>query len=310
MIRATDLSKSFGSVRAVDGVSLDIPEGSVIGLLGPNGAGKSTTVKMLVGYTRPDAGSISIAGTDPLTRPDLAARRIGYLPESAPLYTEMTARAFLLHRAELLGVARRDRTSRVEDAARSCDITDALPKRIAHLSKGFKQRIALASTLLHDPRVLILDEPTNGLDPAQVRQTRSLIRTLAQGRTVLVSSHILPEIERVCDGVVIVSGGRVRASGTLNDLLSESARVEIQWDGGDRDQITEALRSIPGVVVPGGPLSRDAMTLEPADGRDADALAHEANRRVLDLGGRTVRLTRERRSLEDLFMGSLAEGGA
>ncbi len=218
MIEVADLHRWFGSVHAVRGVGFSIPDGQAVGLLGPNGAGKTTTLRMLTGILRPQQGSISVAGVDALRHPVQSQRQFGYLPESAPSYPEMAVRSFLRYRAGVLGVPVRRRRNRVLAVLAECQLTDVSRRRIGQLSKGYRQRVALAAALLHDPKVLILDEPTNGLDPTQIREARSLIGDLAQNRTVLVSSHILPEIERTCQRVIIIGTGRVLADGTPEEL--------------------------------------------------------------------------------------------
>lgn len=218
MIEVVDLHRWFGSVHAVRGAGFAIPEGQAVGLLGPNGAGKTTTLRMLTGILRPQKGSIHISGVDALAKPTLARRQFGYLPESAPSYPEMAVRSFLRSRAAILGVPAGRRKNRVLAVMDECQLTQVARRRIGQLSKGYRQRVALAAALLHDPKVLILDEPTNGLDPTQIREARSLIGDLAQNRTVLVSSHILPEIERTCQRVIIIGAGRVLADGTPEEL--------------------------------------------------------------------------------------------
>ena len=193
MIVVREISKSFGHLRAVDRVSFELPTGQIAGLLGPNGAGKSTTIRMITGSLAPDAGSVSIDGIDPREHPAAARAKIGYLPESAPLYPEMTVEGYLRYRARLWNMPRSDRDAAVGRAMDRTRVADVARRRIGHLSKGYRQRVGLAAALVHDPAVLILDEPTNGLDPSQIRTARSLIRELAEDKTMLLCSHILPE---------------------------------------------------------------------------------------------------------------------
>lgn len=219
MISVHGLSKSFGKVHAVRDVSFEIPRGQVAGLLGTNGAGKTTTIRMITGFFPPDSGSVSVAGHDLLESSIPARRALGYLPEAAPTYAEMTTTDFLNYRCKLFSMRRRVRTKAIARVLAQCDLQSVRTRRIGHLSKGYRQRVGLASALLHEPDVLILDEPTNGLDPTQIRQVRSLIRHLAKERTILVSSHILPEVELMCDRVIIMAHGRVRADGSPRELL-------------------------------------------------------------------------------------------
>lgn len=218
MIEIHDLHRWFGAVHAVRGVSFSIEEGQAVGLLGPNGAGKTTTLRMLTGILRPHRGKVSISGIDAIEHPRRAQRRFGYLPESAPSYPEMSVIGFLRYRAKVLAVPRADRRPRLAAVLDECQLHPVAKRRVGQLSKGYRQRVALAAALIHDPKVLILDEPTNGLDPTQIREARSLIGDLATNRTVLVSSHILPEIERTCQRVIIIGAGRVLADGTPEEL--------------------------------------------------------------------------------------------
>lgn len=223
MIEVEGLHRWFGAVHAVRGVGFALPAGQAVGLLGPNGAGKTTTLRMITGILRPQRGSVRIAGIDALAQPVRARLEFGYLPESAPSYPEMSVRGFLRHRAGLLGVRGAIRRSRVGAVMDECQLAGVAGRRIGQLSKGYRQRVALAASLIHDPKVLILDEPTNGLDPTQIREARSLIGDVARNRTVLISSHILPEIERTCQRVIIIGAGRVLADGTPAQLCQSSA---------------------------------------------------------------------------------------
>ncbi len=219
MIRLQDVHKSFGAVEAVRGVSLEIPSGQVVGVLGPNGAGKTTTVRMITGILPPSRGSVTVAGLDSVADSIRVRGQLGYLPESAPLYREMRAGDYLHYRARLYGMDRRARQMAVARCADLCHLADVLRRRIGQLSKGYRQRVGLASVLVHDPKVLILDEPTSGLDPAQIAETRRLIRDLAGDRTMLIVSHVLPEVERSCDRIILLARGRIQADGTPEALV-------------------------------------------------------------------------------------------
>lgn len=224
MILLDDVHKTFGSVHAVRGVAFEVPPGQIVGLLGPNGAGKTTTIRMAVGYFMPDRGRVVIDGHDTRESPEAARSRIGYMPEATPLYQEMRVADYLDFRGRLFSMAR---TARREAAARvmdRCDLIEVAHRRIGVLSKGFRQRVGLAAALLHDPPVLVLDEPTNGLDPAQIREVRGLVKELATRRTMLISSHILSEVERLCDRLIVVSGGRVRGDGTPEQLAAAASQ--------------------------------------------------------------------------------------
>lgn len=222
MIRVTELSKAYGSVQALQGVSFDITEGEIVGLLGPNGAGKTTIIKILTGYLQPDEGTALIDGRDVLTDTLAVQKRIGYLPENAPLYPELSVQNYLAMIAELRLVPPDERRSRISDAVYSAALQEHLTRPIGQLSKGFRQRVGLAQAILHRPKMLILDEPTVGLDPTQIVEIRRLIRRLAEHSTILFSTHILPEVEALCDRAIILMNGEIRADARLADLADTS----------------------------------------------------------------------------------------
>lgn len=224
MVELSSVSKDYGRFRAVSDVSLAIKPGRVTGLLGPNGAGKSTIIRMITCLLAPTHGSVTVCGFDTVTESAKARASIGYLPEFAPLYPEMTAKGYLRFRAGLAGLRGKGAATAVGRAIERCWLSEVADRRISAMSKGFRQRVGLAGAILHDPRVLILDEPTTGLDPTQIRETRALLKSLAIDRVLLLSSHILPEVEATCDQIVIIARGVVRASGTPADLLRASAR--------------------------------------------------------------------------------------
>jgi ABC-2 type transport system ATP-binding protein len=210
MLSVQGLVKNYGPKRAVDGVSFEVRRGDILGFLGPNGAGKSTTMKMITGFLRPDAGTVRVEGVDVLTDPVGAKRRIGYLPESAPAYGEMTVSEFLSFIAETRGFTTTEaRRAHVERALSRTHLESVRHQSIETLSKGFKQRVGFAQALLHDPAVLVLDEPTDGLDPNQKNEVRSLIRSMAVEKAVILSTHILEEVEAICTRVIIITQGRV-----------------------------------------------------------------------------------------------------
>lgn len=218
MIEVNNLTKSYGDYTAVSGVSFSAKRGDIVGFLGPNGAGKTTTIRMLATYLPPSSGSASIAGYDILANPDEVRKRIGYLPENPPLYPEMTVREYLKFIAEIKGVPRNAMQSRIDGVMEQCFITDVQNKLCQHLSRGYRQRVGLAQAIIHEPDVIILDEPTSGLDPKQIIEIRRLIRSLGENHTVLLSTHILPEVSMVCNRVVIINRGRVVIEGMLDEL--------------------------------------------------------------------------------------------
>ncbi len=218
LIKTERLMKRFGDITAVNGISLNVARGEVLGFLGPNGAGKSTTMKMITGFLEPDEGRVLINGLDMHERPLQAKRRIGYLPEGAPAYGDMTPRSFLSFVAEVRGFDGADRDRKVEVAGERTGLHGVMEQRIETLSKGYKRRVGLAQAILHDPEILILDEPTDGLDPNQKYHVRSLIEEMAADKAIVVSTHILEEVEAVCTRAVIIDRGQVVADGTAEDL--------------------------------------------------------------------------------------------
>jgi ABC-2 type transport system ATP-binding protein len=219
------LSKSYGRIQALSGVSFKILPGEVIGLLGPNGAGKTTLMKILTGYLEPDAGEVRVHGIDVITDALAAQRRIGYLPESAPLYGEMLVQEYLEMMAALRGVAPERRHARMTEVIRATGLTERVVQPISTLSKGFRQRVGIAQAIIHEPDLLILDEPTTGLDPAQIVEIRDLIVGLAKTTTVLLSTHILSEVEATCERVLVIMQGQLRADAKLAELRSANAAV-------------------------------------------------------------------------------------
>ncbi len=227
MIEVQELTKRYGDRVAVDGISFTAEDGEILGFLGPNGAGKSTTMRMLTGFLPPSAGSASVAGYDVVREADDVRRHIGYLPENPPLYPEMTVRSYLTFVAKLKGVARGRVRGACDDAIERMGLGDVAGRLLAHLSKGFKQRVGLAQALVHDPAVLVLDEPTIGLDPRQIIEIRSLIRGLSGNRTVILSTHILPEVSQICDKVVVINEGRVICEDSRENLTKDATLEEV-----------------------------------------------------------------------------------
>ena len=209
MIEIRGLTKHFGTLRAVEDVSFDVGRGEVLGFLGPNGAGKSTTMKMVTGFLTPTAGSVRVCGHDVTEEPVAAKTAVGYLPEGAPAYPDMTAEGFLHFVAEIRGFSGAERARRVEEAVRKVNLAGVLRQPIETLSKGYKRRVGLAQAILHDPPVLIMDEPTDGLDPNQKHEVRALIRQMARDKAIVLSTHILEEVEAVCTRAIIINRGRI-----------------------------------------------------------------------------------------------------
>jgi len=218
MIRIDNLVKTFGAKRAVDGLSFEVQRGEVLGFLGPNGAGKSTTMRMITGYFPPTGGTVSVGGHDVVEAPLEAKRLIGYLPEAAPSYPDMTVQGFLSFAAELRGLDGGARKRAIGRAVEQCFLSSVLHQSIDTLSKGYKHRTCLAQALIHDPEVLILDEPTDGLDPNQKHEVRNLIRELGKTKAIIFSTHILEEVDAACSRAIIIDRGRIVASGTPDEL--------------------------------------------------------------------------------------------
>jgi ABC-2 type transport system ATP-binding protein len=248
MISVQNLTKRYGSFTAVNDISFEVEKGEIVGFLGPNGAGKSTTMKILTGYLPATFGKVSIANFDIFDQSVEARRRLGYLPENTPLYTDMRVGEYLRYRAALKGVPMGKVRERVGDVLELCQIRDREKQLIADLSKGYRQRVGLADALVHDPELLILDEPTIGLDPNQIRTVRELIKNLALKRTVLISTHILPEVEIMCSRVIVIHKGTIRASDTAENLLkSHRAIGEMRLEAKAPADAASALEKVPGV---------------------------------------------------------------
>ena len=246
MIKVKNLVKRYVNVNAVDNISFDVEENEIVGLLGPNGAGKTTTMRILTCFMPATAGSATVAGYDVFTDSLNVRQEIGYLPENVPLYLDMRAKEYLMFRAKLKNIPRRERRKKIEYCLEMTGITDVQNQIIGTLSKGYKQRVGLADTLVHDPKILILDEPTIGLDPNQIRQIRGVIKGLGQKHTVLLSTHILPEVEMVCDRVMIINKGKIVAMDTPANLMRQlktgsNLVLEVKGDG---EKIKNSLSNI------------------------------------------------------------------
>jgi len=259
MIEVAELTKSYGEVQALRGVSFQVAGGEIVGMLGPNGAGKTTIMKVLTGYLQPDSGSAVIDGLDVLTHTLDVQARIGYLPENAPLYPELSVQAYLMMMADLREIPASQQTARLSEAVYATGLADHLTRPIGELSKGYRQRVGLAQAILHKPRLLILDEPTVGLDPTQIVEIRRLIKRLAKHSTILFSTHILPEVEALCDRAIIIMNGRIRADARLSELAATTDAILVLKDS--IGSVSDALRKLGGV--------RDVEALSDADGYPA-----------------------------------------
>jgi ABC-2 type transport system ATP-binding protein len=227
MLEVRNLTKRYGDIVAVDGVSFSAAQGQILGFLGPNGAGKTTTMRILTGFLPATSGTAKVAGFDVFTESAEVRRRIGYLPESPPLYSDMTTESYLRFVARIKGMPRAAIEDGIDRAVRTCGLDDVRGRLLGHLSKGYRQRVGLAQALIHDPQVLVLDEPTIGLDPVQIREIRALIRRLAGERTVILSTHILPEVSQICEKVVIINAGRVVLEEDMAALTREASLEDV-----------------------------------------------------------------------------------
>ncbi len=247
-IRIDNLTKRYGPQTAVDQIAFEVKTGEILGFLGPNGAGKTTTMKMITGYLPPDEGDILIGGQS--VREHDMRRHIGYLPENNPLYTDMPVMDYLAYCASLHGVARGDIPTRVREMVVVCGLDVEKHKRIGELSKGYRQRVGLAQAMIHDPQILILDEPTTGLDPNQIVEIRRLIRELGKEKTVILSTHILPEVEATCDRILIINRGAIAADGTADMLRKQALGKQVlhaRIEGAAPEEILSKLLTLPGV---------------------------------------------------------------
>jgi ABC-2 type transport system ATP-binding protein len=307
VISVKELTKDYGLTRAVDRVSFEVPAGQVVGFLGPNGAGKSTTIRMLTCYIPPTSGGATVAGFDIFHQSDQVRQKLGYLPESCPLYTEMKVTEYLDFRGQLRRMERETRRKRIEYVLERCWLKDVARKTIGHLSKGYRQRVGLADALLHSPPVLILDEPTVGLDPAQIRETRKLIKDLGGDHTVLLSTHILPEVEAVCDHVIVIASGRIAAAGTPDELRASrrmQARVLVECRAPAKE-VESVLARVSGVrdveLLPNGTPDGHYVTaaLRAKEGYD---VREEVARTVIQHGWPLKEIRLERATLEEFFV--------
>jgi ABC-2 type transport system ATP-binding protein len=305
MIEVQHLTKRYGPVTAVDDISFRVEKGEILGFLGPNGAGKTTTMRVLTGYMPATDGRAIVAGYDVFENPIEAKKRTGYLPETPPLYPEQTVREYLtfVARIKLGGLPKAERKNRVDTAMKKTRVDDMADKHCSKLSKGYRQRVGLAQALIHDPEVLILDEPTAGLDPKQIIETRELIKGLAGDHTIVLSTHILPEVAQTCQRVVIINKGKVVAVDTPENLTHQlkgaaTLYVEVEGDG----DVPGALRAVAGVGAVAETVRHDRRTgyeIEAEPNRD---IRRDVARAVVERGWGLLELRPTRMSLEEIFL--------
>ncbi len=299
MIKVQNLTKYYGERLAVDDISFNVNNGEIVGLLGPNGAGKTTTMRIITGFLMPSRGDVWVGNCNMAENSIEGRRQIGYLPEAIPLYTDMPVRVYLEFAARLRGLDKAAARSRIEDVVDLCHLEEYVDVIINKLSRGFRQRVGVAQAVIHEPSVLILDEPTLGIDPIQVAQTRQLIKDLGRERTILLSSHILPEVSMICDRVIIIDNGRIVAKDRIENLGTSlrgtrSIRLEIQ---GPTKEVTEKLKQIEGVTEVRYQAPIHVIECPPE--QDPRGLIMEA---VVEGGWVILSMTSEQMSLEDIFL--------
>jgi ABC-2 type transport system ATP-binding protein len=308
MIKVEGLTKRYARNVAVDNISFEVDKGQIVGFLGPNGAGKTTTMRVLTCFLPPTSGSANVAGYDVIDQPLEVKKRIGYLPETPPLYPEMEVAEYLTFVGRLKGIAGNEIKRRVDDSCEQCAIADVKKKLIGKLSKGYRQRVGLAQAIIHNPDVLILDEPTSGLDPKQIIETRELIRRLAGSHTIILSTHILSEVEQSCERVIIISQGKLVATDSVANLTnrlrgSEAVAVEIEGDGqvapGDVQGRLEQVSGVSRVIPKDTRNGRWIFEVESVQGRSIRA---DLARAVVGAGWNLTELRAVGFSLEDVFL--------
>ncbi|MDI6732926.1 MAG: ATP-binding cassette domain-containing protein [Planctomycetota bacterium] len=299
MIQVEGLSKKFGDFTAVDNISFRVDSGEIVGFLGPNGAGKTTTMRILSSYIAPTSGKASVGGFDVVRNSLEVRKRIGYMPESIPFYTEMRVKEYLSFRAKLKGVARKERRNRIAFVSERCRIKEFENKIIGHLSKGQRQRVGLADAIIHNPPILILDEPTIGLDPHQIKQTRELIKELGKDHTVILSTHILPEVGMLCNRVIIIHQGRIAAMDTLSNLVKEQRiKVEIQGPISDIENTLKQIENVKSVSYTTDNLW-NIITIELSEVRD---IREQVYQKIMENRWIIREFKTERTTLEDIFI--------
>lgn len=303
MINVKNLTKSFGYKTAVDDLSFEVEKGEILGFLGPNGAGKTTTMRILTGFFPPTSGTATVNGVDVCDDPMKVREMVGYLPEHVPLYTDMTTREFLTFAASAKKLRGKERLDAVERTLDRCNLTGVSEQLIGTLSRGYRQRVGLGQAIINDPKVLILDEPTVGLDPSQVRDIRALLRRLGENATVILSSHILSEVQQMCSRVVIIAGGRVRAMDTPENLtrsLQGEARVTVRLAGAQKEEVTEALSKIEGASRVEFLNEGNFSVVSESD--KAERLAPQIANTVVGAGWELFELRAHTADLEDIFI--------
>lgn len=309
MIKVEGLTKRYARTVAVDNISFEVEKGQIVGFLGPNGAGKTTTMRVLTCFLPPTSGKATVAGFDVLENPMEVKKRIGYLPETPPLYPEMEVIEYLKFVGKLKGISSRDIAGRVDEVMRRCAVADVSHKLIGKLSKGYRQRVGLAQAIIHNPDVLILDEPTSGLDPKQIIETRELINSLAGEHTIILSTHILSEVEHSCERVIIISQGKLVAIDSVANLTnrlrgSEAVALELQTSGGrpNPTEVQQRLETVSGVSRVMMKESRDERLIFEIESLQGRQIRADLARTVVNSGWNLNELRSVGLSLEDIFL--------
>lgn len=307
MIEVNHLTKEFGPNAAVSDVTFSVKKGEILGFLGPNGAGKTTTMRILAGIFPPTAGEVRVCGVDVAKNPMDVRKKIGYLPEQIPLYPELTVTEYLNFVSSLWPFEKSERAHRLDTVLKQCDLLPVRGRLVGHLSRGYRQRIGLAQALIHDPEVLILDEPTVGLDPRQIREIRQLIKNFQGQKTVILSTHILPEVSMTCQRVAIINHGKIVAQGTPEDLTQQSqssTQIEIQVQG-PADEIAKTLAGIPGIqkISPLGALNgAGARWMLSAGNHQTNDVRPQIAKMIVEKNWRLMEMRLHQLTLEDVFV--------
>jgi len=305
MIKVENLTKEYGPTRAVDQVSFNVRKGEVLGFLGPNGAGKSTTMKILTCFLAPTAGSAQVAGYDVFDQSLEVRQHVGYLPEDTPLYKDMTVLEHLEFAANMHGMKGDRVHARIKEIGGRCGLSDVAGKLVGELSKGYRQRVGLAQAMLHDPDILILDEPTSGLDPNQIAEIRALIKEVGKEKTVILSTHILPEVQATCSRMLIISGGKLVADGTPDDLRAREKatryRLVLDASGAGADAVKDKVGGLAGVVRCQKVAGETGANTFDIDGEAKNDLRKVLYQAAVDNKWGLLELTRQAASLEDVF---------
>ncbi len=309
MISVNGLTKRYARTTAVDQISFDVPKGQIVGFLGPNGAGKTTTMRMLTCFLTPTGGTASVAGFDIIEQPLEVKKRIGYLPEAPPVYPEMRVGEYLSFVGQLKGLSRSDLQARVDYASERCAITDVQNKLIGKLSKGYRQRVGLAQAIIHNPDVLILDEPTAGLDPKQINETRDLIKSLAGDHTIILSTHILPEVSQTCEQVIIINKGKIVATDSVSNLQQrarsgESVLVEVAGRNGSVDAavVQRKLQQVAGVSRVTAKADGQKRLIFEVEAAKNKSIRGDVARAIVESGWDLNELRPAAMSLEEIFL--------